>query len=317
MQLTLTKTFEVTMNELSLFGNRRSSARLADVADALTENVNSGSVNRRLSLEGNLFREIINGKELRVNEERATNVVIINAAPISKMYFAEAYVKGKPSKPTCWSSDSQVPDPAVPDDQRQSARCMDCRQAIKGSGQGDSKACKPQQRIAIVFEGAIEKREVYQLTLPPTSIFGDPSEHGGKMPLQAYARHLKAHGEKAIGIVTEMRFDKDSSTPKLVFKPVRPLDDAELDIALELRDAPDTQRYLKLNVSQMDKVIPAPALPPLFDEPKPEPKAKAKPKVEEVEEVIEEPKKVVSKKTSTAPQAEAIDMSDIVGDWDD
>jgi hypothetical protein len=309
------------MNELSLFGNRRSSARLADIADAITDNVNSGNVNRRISLEGNFFREVINGKEVRVNEERATNVVIINAAPISKMYFAEAYVKGKPVKPTCWSSDSQVPDQSVPDDQKQSARCMDCRQAIKGSGQGDSKACKPQQRIAIVFEGAIENREVYQLTLPPTSIFGDPSEHGGKMPLQAYARYLKAHGEKAIGIVTEMRFDKDSSTPKLVFKPVRPLDDAELDIALELRDAPDTQRYLKLNVSQMDKVIPEP-LPSLFNnaepkpEAKPEPKAKAKPKVEEGEEV-EEPKKVVSKKTSTAPQAEAIDMSDIVGDWDD
>jgi len=309
------------MNELSLFGNRRSSARLADIADAITDNVNSGNINRRLSLEGNLFREVINGKEVRVNEERAVNVVIINAAPISKMYFAEAYVKGKPVKPTCWSSDSQVPDQSVPDDQKQSARCMDCRQAIKGSGQGDSKACKPQQRIAIVFEGAIENREVYQLTLPPTSIFGDPSEHGGKMPLQAYARYLKAHGEKAIGIVTEMRFDKDSSTPKLVFKPVRPLDDAELDIALELRDAPDTQRYLKLNVSQMDKVIPEP-LPSLFNnaepkpEAKPEPKAKAKPKVEEGEEV-EEPKKVVSKKTSTAPQAEAIDMSDIVGDWDD
>ena len=306
------------MNELSLFGNRRSSARLADVADAITDNVNAGNVNRRISLEGNFFREVINGKEVRVNEERAVNVVIINAAPISKMYFAEAYVKGKPVKPTCWSSDSQVPDQSVPDDQKQSARCMDCRQAIKGSGQGDSKACKPQQRIAIIFEGAIEKREVYQLTLPPTSIFGDTSEHGGKMPLQAYARHLKAHGEKAIGIVTEMRFDKDSSTPKLVFKPVRPLDDAELDIALALRDAPETQRYLKLNVSQMDKVIPEPP-PSLFGnaEPKPETKAKAKPKAEEVEEVIEEPKKVVSKKTSTAPQAEAIDMSDIVGDWDD
>jgi len=309
------------MNELSLFGNRRSSARLADIADAITDNANSGNVNRRISLDGNFFREVINGKEVRVNEERATNVVIINAAPISKMYFAEAYVKGKPVKPTCWSSDSQVPDQSVPDDQKQSARCMDCRQAIKGSGQGDSKACKPQQRIAIVFEGAIENREVYQLTLPPTSIFGDSSEHGGKMPLQAYARYLKAHGEKAIGIVIEMRFDKDSSTPKLVFKPVRPLDDAELDIALELRDAPDTQRYLKLNVSQMDKVIPEP-LPSLFNnaepkpEAKPEPKAKAKPKVEEGEEV-EEPKKVVSKKTSTAPQAEAIDMSDIVGDWDD
>jgi hypothetical protein len=68
----------------------------------------------------------------------------------------------------------------------------------------------------------------------------------------------------------------------------------------------------------MDKVIPEPP-PSLFGnaEPKPETKAKAKPKAEEVEEVIEEPKKVVSKKTSTAPQAEAIDMSDIVGDWDD
>jgi len=96
------------------------------------------------------------------------------------------------------------------------------------------------------------------------------------------------------------------------------LDDGEIEAVLEMRDHPDTQRYLKLNVSQMDKVIPPPALPPLFDksEPKAEAKPKAKPKVEEDEE-IEEPKKVVSKKTSSAPPAEAIDMSLIVGEWDD
>ena len=302
------------MSSMTLFGGKQS-ALLSGVEDNLTSTIagNSGGVqgNRRISIKGGVFRETIGGKEYRVSEERAMNVVLVNAAPISRMYFAGSYVEGETVKPMCWSSNTQTPDAAVPQDQRQASRCMDCPQNIKGSGQGEGRACRFQQRIAVLLEGELEKREVYQVTLPATSIFGDGEK--GKMPLQAYGRHLAAHSTNAIGIVTEMRFDTASPTPKLVFKPVRALDDAETAIALEMRTHADTIKAITLNVSQMDGVIAAPkAKEELFE--KPAPKLEA-PKPAEVEEVIEEPKKVVKK--SAAPAENKAELADIVGEWDD
>jgi len=304
------------MSSMTLFGGKQS-ALLADVENNLTSTlVGSGnaSSNRRLSIKGGVFRELINGKEHRVSEERAMNVVLINAAGISRMYFAGSYVEGETTKPACWSSNTQTPDASVPQDQRQSQRCMDCKQNIKGSGQGEGRACRFQQRIAVLLDGEIEKREVYQLTLPQKSIFGDAEN--GKMPLQAYGRHLAAHNTNAIGIVTEMRFDTASPTPKLVFKPIRALNDDEIAIALEMRTHEDSIKAVTLNVSQMDGVIPAPKIGGTPDElfEKPAPKAVAIP-APKAEEPIPEPKKVVKK--STAPAVEKADLADLVGDWDD
>jgi hypothetical protein len=153
---------------------------------------------------------------------------------------------------------------------------------------------------------------VYQITLPSTSVFGDAE--GKKMPLQAYGRHLKAYNTPAISIVTEMRFDIDSATPKLVFSPVRALEEDELATAVKLQNHPDTIKAITMNVSQMDGVIPAPKA----EAPAPAPKAEAKavPKAAKVEaEEVEEPIKVTKK---SAPAAEPkSELSDIVGDWDD
>jgi hypothetical protein len=111
-----------------------------------------------------------------------------------------------------------------------------------------------------------------------------------------------------------MRFDIDSATPKLVFSPVRALEEEELAIAVKLQNHPDTIKAITLNVSQMDGVIPAPQAA----EPAPAPKAEAKaaPKVEKVEaEEVPEPIKV-TKKAAPAVE-EKSELSDIVGDWDD
>ena len=91
------------------------------------------------------------------------------------------------------------------------------------------------------------------------------------------------------------------------------MDDAETAIALEMRTHADTIKAITLNVSQMDGVIAAPkAKEELFE--KPAPKLEA-PKPAEVEEVIEEPKKVVKK--SAAPAENKAELADIVGEWDD
>ncbi|NBW11695.1 MAG: hypothetical protein EBR82_27055 [Caulobacteraceae bacterium] len=300
------------MTAMTLFGgNAKTNALLADIKDDLTDTIagSSASVNRRISIEGRVFREMVNGREVRTSEENSMNVVMLKAAPISRMYFEGSYVKGKIVKPTCWSLDTQVPDKAVPQEQRQAERCMDCKQNIKGSGTGESKACRLQQRVAIMLEGDIDRREVYQLNLPPTSVFGDAENN--KMPLQAYGRFLKAHNTHAISVITEMRFDSASSTPKLVFKAVRPLEEDELRVVLEMRDHPDTTKAVTLTVSQMDNVLPAPAEAPKLTQPK----AKPEPVAVSDDEEVAEPKKM-TKKTAVVVEDKS-DMADIVGEWDD
>lgn len=273
-----------------------------DATTALAGGESLGS--RRISIKGNVFREYIGGKEYRVSEERSMNVVIIKAAPkVSRVFYAGSYVEGEAVTPTCWSSDSQRPDEKVKD--KQSATCLNCPQNIKGSGQGDSRACRYQQRLAVVLDGEIDKEEVYQLVLPPTSVFGDGEK--GKLPLQAYARHLKNHGTPITGVVTEMRFDTASPTPKLVFKPVRPVSEEEFETIQRLKDTPEAVNAITMTVAQTDGVKDKkPALAA--------PKAEAEP-VEKVEaEEVEEPKKAAPKKA--APTAEP-KLEDLVGEWDD
>lgn len=303
------------MTAMTLFGKpSKALAILGGVEDNLTSTIAGGASggNRRISIKGGVFREIVGGKEVRVSEERAINVVLINAAPVSRMFFAGTYTEGEVTKPTCWSSDTQRPDPAVPQEQRQSQFCKDCPQHIKGSGQGETRACRFQQRIAVMLDGELEKREVYQVTLPATSVFGDSD--GKKMPLQAYGRHLKAYNTPAISIITEMRFDTASPTPKLVFKPVRELEEHELEIAVSMQKHDDTIRAISMNVSQLDGVIPAPKIE---NKPSPAPKPEVKAEKVVAEEVVEEPKKVV-KKTAAAPvQEDKQDLSAVVDEWDD
>ena len=307
------------MSELTLFGNQSASALalLQGLEDNLTDKIAGSGGSRRISLENNVFTEIIGGKAVRVSEERAMHVVLVNAAPVSRTFYAGTYVKGQKSKPTCWSSDTQTPDASVPEDKRQAKFCKDCPQNIKGSApQGEGRACRYAQRVAVVMAGATGVDDkVYQLNLPATSVFGDAD--GQKMPLQAYGRYLKAHNTYAISVVTEMRFDPTAQM-KLVFKPVRPLTEDELRTVLALREHPDTTKAITLTVSQMDRAEgeedgPAPA--PMEVKAAP---VKAKPEVTKVvAEEVEEPKKVVKKATPAAEPAEKADLSDIVGDWDD
>lgn len=291
------------MSELTLFKGGLP-AYLKDAADEATNNLageGSGGA-RRISIKGGVFREFIGGKEYRVSEDRAMNVVIIKAAPkVSRIYYAGSYSEGEAVTPTCWSSDSQRPDDKVKD--KQSATCLNCPQNIKGSGQGDSRACRYQQRLAVLLDGEVDREEVYQLVLPPTSVFGDGEK--GKLPLQAYARYLKNHGTPITGVVTEMRFDTASPTPKLVFKPVRPVSEEEFEVVQRLKDSNEAISAITLTVAQTDGVK---------DKPKASLPKPAQPEKVEAEEVeVEEPKKVAPKKAVAAEPK----LEDLVGEWDD
>jgi hypothetical protein len=112
-----------------------------------------------------------------------------------------------PSAPACWSADGDRPDASVTSPQHQ--RCADCAQNQKGSGQGESRACRFSQRLAVVLENDVAG-DVYQLTLPAQSIFG--AADNGKMPLQAYAKFLGAHGLPVTTVVTEWPAARSSAS---------------------------------------------------------------------------------------------------------
>ena len=292
------------MSDMTLFeGNSLVSSDLFKKLQETDDNLTGGSggiKSHRISLRGGRFRELVNGEQVNVKSDGFLNVVVINAAKLSRTYYKGAYDAENPSAPTCWSPDTQTPSADVPKDQIQASRCMDCPQNIKGSGQGESRACRFSQRLAILLEGQMDT--VYQLQLPATSIFGEARD--GNMGMQAYAKYLKAHKTPSIAVVTQMSIDENSDTPKLFFKAVRPLNEDELNQAVSMKDSEDAIKAITLTVSQTDGV-----------------QAKRDGAVQEdevdIREPVPAPKKVAKKKEVAAPSDEEADLASIVDDWDD
>ena len=206
---------------------------------------------KRLSLRDNQFRPLDSGQETHVFDDPELDVVIVDAAPVSRQYYAGEFDPSAPKAPTCWSDDTARPSPNVPEAQREAVRCIDCPKDIRGSGSNGGRACRYSQRIVVSMD---EYQDAYALQLSATSVFG--SDNSG-MPLQAYAKFLAARNVSAISVVTRMSFDRSSHTPKLFFRAVRPLEQEEFNNVRDLKNAPDTKKLL-----QFETVVPQPSSMP-------------------------------------------------------
>ena len=189
------------MSEITLFRKDQLPAYLRDKGvDATTKALMGSGGGKRISIRGGVFRKIVNGQEVMRSEERSMNVVIVRAMPdVNRTYYEGTYKEGDKTPPSCWSSNGTAPDSDVK--HPQSASCASCPQNVKGSGQGDSRACRFSQRIAVVLDGELDG-DVLQLTLPAQSIFGkaDPT----KMPLQQYAKSEgQNQDDAAAGLIEE------------------------------------------------------------------------------------------------------------------
>lgn len=298
-------------NAMTLFGTGNplvNSDLFKSLQDMNKTLAGGGGGGKRLSIKGNKFRMIVDGEQVSVSKEDSMNVVVVNAAPVSRTYYEGTYDSNNPTPPSCWSVDTRVPAPEVPAEQRKSARCADCPMNVKGSGQGESRACRFNQRLAITLEGKPD--DVYQLQLPATSLFGEAK--GGNMGMQAYAKLLNAHNTPIIAVLTEMRFDENSETPKLFFKPVRPLTEEELEAAVKAKDSEDAIKAITLTVAQTDGVKKEKAISE-------RPSTKKDFVVDEAEdgEAVEAPKKVEAKKPAKEEPKPAADLSSLVDAWDD
>jgi len=204
----------------------------------------------RLSLRDKVFR-VVGGVEQELGEG-PLKIVIVKAASVSRIYYENEYISGETKAPTCWSSNanSGVPAKEVPQEKRQSTACFNCPQNIKGSGQGISRACRFQQRLAVMLaseDGVLQGEQAYHLPLPATSVFGKDQKKKG---LQTYARLIDSQGALLSSIMTEISFDKDSDIPKLCFRPFRVLEEEEIVLVKKIQSDP----YTKTLVTSIPKL---------------------------------------------------------------
>jgi len=323
------------MSNVALFnpGQVPAFARKAELSAMAKSLAGGGGGGFRVSIKGGVFRLVNNGKEITAIDDRHLDVVLVKAAPkVARVFYAKAYDSESVSGPDCWSPDGDKPSDDAAN--KQSSRCSECPKNIAGSGQGNSRACRYQQRLAVVLETDM-KGNVMQLALPATSIFGKAD--GDNRPLQEYARWLVAQNINPEAVVTRMRFDTQSESPKLFFKAQRWLTDSEYDDIIEQAESDAALKAITMTVAKMDNVVSKPlelmgkpptrtkpAPPPVAEEeeeapppPPPKPPKKSKPAPAPVAE--EEPEEPVVRqeapKKPTAPAKSA--LADMVRDWDD
>ena len=280
------------MSDVALFKNNLpdylKEVQLDDVTKAL-----SGGGSKRISLRGSKFRLVVNGDEVSTSKNDKMEIVIVNAAKdVARQFYAKSYNKDEITAPDCWSNDGIAADKSI--EKPQHHNCAECPQNIKGSGQGESRACRHFRRLAVALAHDLHG-DVYQLQLASKSIFGKGDlEH---MPFDQFAKYVGSQGYNLNTLVTEMRFDEDSDTAKLFFRPVRFLQKDEWQSAVQLGNTPAAKSAVQMTVYQTDNT-------PKLSAPKAEKPA--------VAEAVEEPKKREEKK---AQPTEKKDLKAIMGDW--
>tara|TARA_R100001369_G_scaffold12348_2_gene26353 strand:+ start:1567 stop:2484 length:918 start_codon:yes stop_codon:yes gene_type:complete len=302
--------------EVGLFGDMP--AAFTDMLAQLEPETNlmgnaGGSGGRKLSIRGAVFRKVVGGEEVGTIDSRTMNIVVVKSAPISRMYYEGTYSEGESSAPTCWSSNTSHGKPSedVRPSEAPALSCSSCPQNIKGSGTGESRACRYQQRIAVLLadaDGNVVSPDTYLLSLPATSVFGDNKQ---KMSMQAYARHLNAHKAPLASVITELRFDTEVTHPRLCFKPQRVLTQEELALAITAQQDPETAKLVELKITPKEaKELQATSLPA--------------PKEEVVagglfadDEAPIEPKKKAKKKAAKVEPVGSLDLSSLLDDFDD
>lgn len=214
--------------------------------------------NKRISIEGRVFRKIVAGKEQSVNTNNEMSIIFVKMAhDASRTFYSSTYKRGVKIAPSCWSSDSKTPDAEVTNPPASS--CAECPNSVKGSGQGgQGTACRLSWRTAVVLPGD-PAGDVYQLVLPATSAFG--KEENGRWPFRPYIQMLANNNVSAGRVVTKMQFDINSPVPRLLFSPEAAVPAEVRETITRQSKSPAAESAVKLTVYKADNQSEGPEQP--------------------------------------------------------
>jgi hypothetical protein len=285
------------MSELALFKKDLPDyLKKVELDDATKALMGSGGGSKRISLRGGKFRMVVNGEEVMTSNSETLSVVVVNnAKKVSRTFYAGAYnPKAEATPPDCWSNDGDRPDSSIEEPQHHN--CNECPQNIKGSGAGGGRACRHFRRVAVALADNVGG-DIYQMTLASKSIFGKGDlDH---MPFEQFGSYVASQGYNLNNMITEMRFDPDSDTAKLFFKPTDFLSEEDWELAKKQGMSPSALKAIEMSVPKGDSNAPKLAAP--------------KPVAREEAEPIAEPKKRPEKKAE-APTPKK-DIKSIMSGW--
>jgi len=311
--------------EVSIFRDETSIVAAAPQGvDEITRRLLGGSsMNlKRISIKNSKWNIMLRGEKIASSANPTLDVVVVNAAEhVSRYWYKQGYDGKSVGAPDCWSNDGVKPDPKsrVP----QNRTCEGCPMNIAGSGtNGKGRACRYARRLAVALAGDLEG-DVYQIQLPPTSMFGKAVDEN-HMGLDAYVRHLAGYNYSITGVVTEMRFDPNSDSPRLYFRGVRRLNNEEREVVLEKGQSPEALAAIAFTPGAVDtNAVAAPveakATPFRDEEPEVEaapqpvqaaPKAKPRPEFIPATEPAEEEEPAVPAQVKSAPGGFVVESED-------
>jgi hypothetical protein len=273
---------------------------------ALTKQLAGRTGVKRIVPKNGIFRKVVGGEEMG-KVKGTLDVVIVNASPaVGRIFYAKQWTPdAEPSAPDCFSNDGQAPDASSTNPQ--ASRCDSCPQNIKGSGMGNSKACRYSRRLAMVLVedfGTSLQGEVYQMNLASKSLFGDMVGDNA-YPFESYTKYLANNGKSLDYVVTTMSFNENNDNQSVLFTPARFINKEQYAVTGTLGAKPEVQKLVVMTPFQADtagKALPAPA------------KAEAKP---EADDEVPEPTKRESKKAAAPEPTAKKDLSSVVKAWSD
>jgi hypothetical protein len=253
---------ELEMNELTVMDQDLPDFLKNAGVSALTKQLagTGGGVPRIVPKNG-IFRKIVGGEEMG-KVKGPVNTIIVNASPhVGRIFYAKAWSPdAEPTAPDCFSNDGRTPDAGSANPQ--SERCDACPQNIKGSGQGNSKACRYSRRLAVLLEedfGTTLEGRVYQMNLASKSLFGDSPSDKVHM-FENYAKYVANNGKNVDQLITSIMFNEDNDNQSVLFAASRHINQKEYNVATKAATAPEAQKMVVMTPYQADVSGRAPKL---------------------------------------------------------
>jgi hypothetical protein len=211
-----------------------------------------------LGYRGKVWRVKHKGDENNILDENgnpvpSVEVIIVKSSThVSKLFYKDGYQDNSEGKrPDCFSSNGVSPDatvlaPVAP-------VCAACPNNAFGSRVTDNgkpgKACSDHKRLVIV-----------PMDDPANELFGGPMllrvPAASLAEVSAYGTKVKQLGWPYYAIATRVKFDINEAFPKLLFSPIRPLNDDEARLIIELREDPRVARILNEEVEALPPATP-------------------------------------------------------------
>jgi len=271
---------------------------------------------KRIVPKNGIFRKTVGGEEMG-KVKGSLNAIIVNASPhVGRIFYAKAWTPdAEPTAPDCFSNDGRSPD--VSSTNPQADRCDSCQQNIKGSGQGNSKACRYSRRIAMVLQedfGTSLEGSVYQMNLASKSLFGE-SVGDNTHPFENYSKYLSNNGKSLDYVITQISFNEDNDNQSVLFTPIRYIVKNEHTVTSRVAAMPEVQKMVVMTPYQADasgkiaKLEAPKSMGKILDED--EEAAMAKVKASPIDEPVKRPSKAAPTPTTKK------DLDSVVKAWSD